>query len=201
MIMPNKTRSSKLLIGIYAIFLIVGLLGVIVVKKGTVLNSFDLMINASWYFVLPAAIVLSVLLLHIIAKNPRFVALKLALKLFLHALSVVCLSWGIFGGMNYINKMDQYANDHEMKGALIELRKQEPANIGLKNTYKETRYFISFRDASSQRDYTFEIGEKLYESFDYPAISIDFELNGEAITEKPREVNISLKKGCLGFIY
>ena len=108
---------------------------------------------------------------------------------------------GDFGGMNYINKLDQYATEHEMKGVLIELRKQEPANVGLKNDYHQTRYFVSFQEASSQRKYTFEIERKLYETLDYPDIAIDFDLNGMPVTDKVREVKIPVKTGCFGFVY
>lgn len=199
--MPSNSPSSKLLIGLYTFFMLTGLIGMIFAQTGVVLNSFDLMVTDCWYYVLPIAIVMSYLFIHVIAKHPRLLALKLGLVLFFHALSIICLSWGIFGGMHFMNNMDRYATHHELKGPLIEMYKQEPVVVGLKRDYHRTRYFMSFRDASSQQNYSFEIRDELYESFDYPEISIDIRLNGGSKTKKTREVSIPVKIGILGFIY
>jgi hypothetical protein len=129
----------------------------------------------------------------------------------LHVFSVVLIAWGIFGSLNYLNKIPSLSKPYALRGEIIALYKKNPSTIGLKNTYKKPRYFIHLKEDNTNINYDVEISETLYNSLDLPRRHlINFQLKPIGSKEKQSEktkiknkdqATITCKIGWLNSIY
>ena len=98
------SNSSKLIF-IYITQVIIGIAGIYTSRQGTIINSFDLLVTAIGLYVAPASLLLSLIVLHKLYPFNELKSIPLVAKILLHAISIVFISWGIFGALILTNKL------------------------------------------------------------------------------------------------
>lgn len=202
-IKPNTSKAFWLIFTFYFISVVVGISDMIFSPKYVVLNSFDFIINNYYYYFLPFSILISYLVIDVFYKHQEYLKLPIGIKILMHLFSIVFISWGIVGSIDIVNKIPSKSKTYTLTGKIIERYKKKPYG-GYKQTYDKTRYFVSILEASTQKEYTFQVNETLFESTDInykmPKIIHDTVLNTFKI-DTNNEVNVNLKIGWLNIIY
>ena len=187
----------------YFLCVVVGIGDMIFSPKYVVLDSFDFIINNYYYYFLPFSILLSYLVLDIFYKHNEYLILSIGFKILIHLFSIVFISWGIVGSINIVNKIPSKSQAYVLTGKITEIYKKEP-HSGYKRTYDKTRFFVGIKQSSTQKEYTIQINETLYDSLNLkyisPKIIYDSVSNTIKVDSK-NEVSIHLKIGLLGIIY
>lgn len=202
----NKTITRKAFWPIFTLYflcVVVGISDMIFSPKNVVLNSFDLIINNYYYYFLPFSILISYLVIDVFYKHQEYLKLPIGIKILMHLFSIVFISWGIVGSIDLINKIPSKSKAYVLNGKIINMYKKEPYR-GSKRTYDKTRYFVTIVEQGSEKEYTLQIAETLYDDLKFESnaptlvedkISHTFELVTK--TEK----SIHLKIGWLNIIY
>jgi hypothetical protein len=199
------------LVLLYFVFVISGILGVVLASTNVIIDSINLIIYNFYPFVILCSIGLSFLFLHVIFRTPEFVKQHSVIKTLLHVFSVVLIAWGIFGSLNYLNKIPSLSKAYALRGEIISLYKKDPSTIGLKNTYKKPSYFIHLKEDNTNINYDVEISEALYDSLDFSRRNtVNFQLKPIVSEEKQSkktkiknndQATITCKIGWLNSIY
>ncbi len=203
----NKTIPSKAFwpfFTFYFLFVVVGISDMIFSPKNVVLNSFDFIINNYYYYFLPFSILISYLVLDVFYKHHEYLILPIGIKILIHLLfSIVFISWGIVGSIDLINKIPSKSQAYVLTGKIIDMYKKAPYS-GYKRTYDKTRYFVTIVEKESEKEYTLQIAETLYDN-------LKFESNAPTLVEDKTshtfelvtktEKSIHLKIGWLNIIY
>ena len=202
----NKTIPSKAFwpfFTFYFLCVVLGISDMIFSPKYVVLNSFDLIINNYYYYFLPFSILISYLVLDVLYKHQEYLKLHLGIKILIHLFSIVFISWGIVGSIDMINKIPSKSQAYVLTGKIIDMYKKEPYS-GSKRTYDKTRYFVTIVEKESEKAYTLQIAETLYDD-------LKFESNSPTLVEDTTshtfelvtktEKSIELKIGWLNIIY
>lgn len=205
--MPNlKPAPSKAfwpIFTFYFISIVVGISDMIFSPKYVVLNSFDLIINNYYYYFLPFSILISYLVLDIFYKHQEYLKLPIGIKILMHLFSIVFISWGIVGSIDIMNKIPSKSQAYVLTGKITEIYKKEPYS-GYKRTYDKTRYFVTIVEKESEKAYTLQIAETLYDNLKFessiPTLVEDTTSHSFKLVTKS-EKSIHLKMGCLGIIY
>lgn len=206
MAINNSTSSKSIwpIVVCYVLFVLAGIFGMIFAPKGEIINSFDFIIYGCYYFVVPIGTIISILLMHVIYPHPEFIKQHLAIKAILHILSIILISWGIFGILHFVNKLPSKSQTYVMKGNINSLYKKLPSSNNVKRTYNKTRYFVKLTEIKTEKEYDLQITETLYESLNISQnrtlIIEDIENNNVEIKNNT-QATINLKIGCLGVIY
>lgn len=202
----NKSAPSKSLwpiIVFYSLFVGIGILGEILSPKNVILNTFDFIINNYFYYFLPFSIIISYLVINVFYRHREYVELHLGFKLILHAVSVVFISWGFVGSIDFANKVPSKSTPYVLTGQITDMYKKYPSS-GYKRTYNKTRYFITIRETKSEKEYTLQIEELLYDSLEFesnaPTLAEDTTSHTFELITKT-EKSIPLKIGWLNIIY
>jgi hypothetical protein len=200
---PNTSKAFWPFFTFYFLCVVVGISDMIFSPKNVVLNSFDFIINNYYYYFLPFSILISYLVLDVFYKHQEYLKLHLGIKILIHLFSIVFISWGIVGSIDLINKIPSKSKAYVLNGKIIDMYKKEPYR-GSKRTYDKTRYFVTIVEQGSEKEYTLQIAETLYDDLKFESnaptlvedkISHTFELVTK--TEK----SIHLKIGWLNIIY
>lgn len=187
----------------YFLCVVVGIGDMIFSPKYVVLNSFDFIINNYYYYFLPFSILISYLVLDILYKHQEYLKLAIGFKILIHLFSIVFISWGIVGSINIVNKIPSKSQAYVLTGKITEIYKKEPYN-GYKRTYDKTRYFVTIIEKESEKTYTLQIAETLYDNLKFesstPTLVEDTISHTFKLVTK-NEKSIHLKTGWLGIIY
>jgi hypothetical protein len=203
----NKTIPSKAFwpfFTFYFLFVVVGISDMIFSPKNVVLNSFDFIINNYYYYFLPFSILISYLVLDVFYKHHEYLILHIGIKILIHLLfSIVFISWGIVGSIDLINKIPSKSQDYVLTGEIIDMYKKVPYS-GYPRTYDKTRYFVTIVEKESEKEYTLQIAETLYDDLKFgsnaPTLVEDTTSHTFELVTKT-EKSIHLKIGWLNIIY
>jgi hypothetical protein len=115
----------------------------------------------------------------------------------------VFISWGIVGSIDLVNKIPSKSQAYVLNGKIIDMYKKAPYS-GYKRTYDKTRYFVTIVEKESEKEYTLQIADTLYDN-------LKFESNAPTLVEDKishtfklvtnTEKSIHLKIGWLNIIY
>ena len=200
----NKSKAFWPFFTFYFLFVVVGISDMIFSPKNVVLNSFDFIINNYYYYFLPFSILISYLVLDVFYKHHEYLILPIGIKILIHLVfSIVFISWGIVGSIDLINKSPSKSQDYVLTGEIIDMYKKVPYS-GYPRTYDKTRYFLTIVEKESEKEYTLQIAETLYDN-------LKFESNAPTLVEDKTshtfelvtktEKSIHLKIGWLNIIY
>jgi hypothetical protein len=201
---PTIKKAIWPVIAFYFLFIAFGILGLIVSPVNVVINSIDFIIYGCYYFVVPISVAISLLFLQVIHPHPEFTKQHIVIKIILHVFSILLISWGIFGGLNFVNKLPSKSQPYVMKGEIISLYKKEPSNNNVKRTYHKTRYFVTLLETATEKEYNLQISETLYDSIDIKQntpIIIEDKENYNVEIKNNTQTTINLKKGWINIIY
>lgn len=202
-IKPNTSKAFWPIFTLYFLFVVVGISDMIFSPKYVVLNSFDFIINNYYYYFLPFSILISYLVLDVFYKHQEYLKLHLGIKILIHLFSIVFISWGIVGSIDLTNKIPSKSQAYVLSGKIIDMYKKEPYS-GYKRTYDKTRYFVTIVDKESEKEYTLQIAETLYDDLKFessaPTLVEDKTLHTFKLVTKT-EKSIHLKIGWLNIIY
>jgi len=202
-IKQNTSKAFWPIFTFYFLFVFIGISDMIFSPKNVVLNSFDLIINNYYYYFLPFSILISYLVLDVFYKHHEYLKLPIGIKILMHLFSIVFISWGIVGSIDMINKVPSKSQAYVLTGKIIDMYKKEPYN-GSKRTYDKTRYFVTIVEKESEKAYTLQIAETLYDSLNIshntPLIIEDKE-NHNVEIKNNTQATINLKIGWLNIIY
>jgi hypothetical protein len=202
-IKPNTSKAFWPIFTFYFLCVVVGISDMIFSPKYVVLNPFDLIINNYYYYFLPFSILISYMVLDVLYKHHEYLILPLGIKILMHLFSIVFISWGIVGSIDMINKIPSKSQAYVLNGKIIDMYKKEPYS-GSKRTYDKTRYFITIVKKGSEKEYTLQIAETLYDDLKFessaPTLVEDKTSHTFELVTKT-EKSIHLKIGWLNIIY
>ncbi len=202
----NKTIPRKAFwpfFTFYFLCVVVGISDMIFSPKFVILNSFDFIINNYYYYFLPFSILISYLVLDVFYKHQEYLKLPIGVKILIHLFSIVFISWGIVGSIDMINKIPSKSQTYVLTGKIIDMYKKEPYS-GYKRTYDKTRYFVTIIEKESEKEYTLQIAETLYDDLKFESSALTLVEDKTSHTFNlvtNTEKSIQLKRGCLGLIY
>jgi hypothetical protein len=199
----NTNKAFWPIFTFYFLFVVVGISDMIFSPKNVVLNSFDFIINNYYYYFLPFSILISYLVIDVFYKHQEYLKLPIGIKILMHLFSIVFISWGIVGSIDMINKIPSKSQEYVLTGKIIDMYKKEPYS-GSKRTYDKTRYFVTIVEKESEKAYTLQIAEALYDNLKFessaPTLVEDKTSHTFKLVTK-NEKSIHLKTGWLGIIY
>ncbi len=202
-IKPNTSKAFWPIFTLYFLFVVVGISDMIFSPKYVVLNSFDFIINNYYYYFLPFSILISYLAIDVLYKHQEYLKLPIGIKILMHLFSIVFISWGIVGSIDIINKIPSKSQAYVLTGKIIDMYKKEPYS-GSKRTYDKTRYFVTIEEKGSEKAYTLQIAETLYDDLKFESSSPTLVEDKTSHTFKlvtKNEKSIHLKIGLLNIIY
>ncbi len=202
-IKPNTSKAFWPFFTFYFLCVVVGISDMIFSPKNVVLNSFDFIINNYYYYFLPFSILISYLVIDVFYKHQEYLKLPIGIKILMHLFSIVFISWGIVGSIDIINKIPSKSQAYVLTGKIIDMYKKEPYS-GSKRTYDKTRYFVTIEEKESEKAYTLQIAETLYDDLKLessaPTLVADTTSHTFKLVTKT-EKSIHLKIGLLNIIY
>lgn len=136
-------------------------------------------------------------------KHQEYLKLHLGIKILIHLFSIVFISWGIVGSIDLINKIPSKSQAYVLTGKITDMYKKEPYS-GSKRTCDKTRYFVTIEEKESEKEYTLQIAETLYDNLKFesnvPTLVEDTTSHTFELVTKT-EKSIHLKIGLLNIIY
>lgn len=202
-IKPNTSKAFWPIFTLYFISVVVGISDMIFSPKYVVLNSFDFIINNYYYYFLPFSILISYLVIDVFYKHQEYLKLPIGIKILMHLFSIVFISWGIVGSIDMINKIPSKSQAYVLTGKIIDMYKKEPYS-GSKRTYDKTRYFVTIVERESEKAYTLQIAETLYDDLNISQntpLIIKNKENYNVEIKDNTQATINLKIGWLNIIY
>ena len=183
-----RSNTTKIIL-VYAIFLIVAIMGINMARKGQIINSFDILMNTIGIYIGFVGVLLSVLFLHIFFINEEFKALPMWVKILLHFPSIVFISWGIAGGLISINILFSEGKKELINVKIIDSYERLPKN-DYKYSYSYSRYYLDFIDLKTNKQYHTQVHENFYDDARLQKIAAD----------NYQDINQSLSKETLEFM-
>lgn len=182
------SNSSKLIF-IYITQVIIGIAGIYTSRQGTIINSFDLLVTAIGLYVAPASLLLSLIVLHKLYPFNELKSFPLVAKILLHAISIVFISWGIFGALILTNKLLSKGEKETIQIEIISNYVRLP-KTDYKYSYSYSRYYINCRNLKKNKTYFMQVNEGLYNWLIEEKRNVDIS----------KQINLSLTKETEEFI-
>ncbi|WP_396162577.1 hypothetical protein [Flavobacterium sp.] len=206
-----RTNFQKSLL-LYTFFVIIGIVGMVISKKGKIINSIDIIIQEVGWVIGLIALFISIFLLHKIFVFKSITDLPNWVKPIVHFFSITFISMFLVGSLIIINncKKEKILLSVKIIDAYERLPKQD-----YKYSFSYSRYYIKFIDLATKSTYHAQVTEQLYDDALLQKIEVENAtdlskgLNKETVAfmkkyniklpKQKKYVVLKISKGLLGF--